>query len=63
MARDAKLEAMVDAMADACSFAEEAEPLRELPKPQSVTIDRILQQVLECTFFINGYCKKEQFGE
>lgn len=52
---------MVEAMADACSFAEQAEPLAELSKHQRAVVNLILQQVIECAYFIKAYCK-DSFG-
>lgn len=62
-ARDAKLKRLIDAMVDACSFVEPVEPLVKLSKHQSDTINRILQQVIQCTYFIKAYCKNDSFGE
>lgn len=60
--RDRKLKALVEAMADACLFAEQAESLAKLSKSQTTVANRILHQVIECTYFVRAYCKEGSLG-
>lgn len=49
-------------MKDSCEFAEQAEPLMQLSRRQSKIVNRILQQVIQCTYFIKEYCRDKSFG-
>lgn len=62
MELDANLNNLVEAMVNACLFAEQAEMLAALSKHHLIIANRILQQVIECTYFINAYCKNASFG-
>lgn len=50
-------------MAQACAFADEADPLRARSKGHDVIIGQILQQVTQCAYFIKGYWQDESFGK
>jgi hypothetical protein len=53
---------LVLAMANSCSFADEAEELKKRSKRDQEIINQILHQVIECTFFIRDYCKDKSFS-
>lgn len=59
---DAKLRDLVDAMKDSCEFADQAEPLMRFSQRESVIVHRILQQVIQCTYFVKEYCRDSSFG-
>lgn len=61
--RDQKISKLADAMIDACSFADEASPLIFYSRSQAEIINNIMQQVVECSYFIKAYCRNNAFGE
>jgi hypothetical protein len=54
--------ALVRTMANSCSFADEAEELKNRSKIDQDIMNQILHQVMECAYFIRDYCRDESFG-
>lgn len=50
-------------MADACSFAEDAEELKDHSEQFHTIAGKILQQVMECAYFIRDYGKDTSFSK
>lgn len=63
MRRDEKLEALVQAMADSCSFADEEETLRACWEKARRPLELLLQQVVEYAYFVQGYCEDGAFSK
>jgi hypothetical protein len=53
---------LVQTMADSCTFADEAEELKQCSERDQDTINQILRQVMECAYFIRDYCRDKSFG-
>lgn len=50
-------------MADSCSFADNAAELNDRSEQFDTIASQILQQVMECAYFIRDYCQDTSFGK
>lgn len=62
-ALDDKIKGLVLTMGDSCSFADNIEELKHRSDQFHTIAGQILQQVMECGFFIRDYCKDTSFGK
>ena len=59
--RDENVRVLVEAMARSCEFAQDAKGLKGSPR-HAVIIEKILEQVVECAYFIRDYTRDASFG-
>ena len=60
--RDMGVKQLIDEMDESCKMAKEVAPLKERAKHVDKIITRILQQVVQCTYFVKEYCSEQSFG-
>jgi hypothetical protein len=60
--RDEIVRKLIDEMDEACKSAMEAKSLRKGSERTNEIVIQILRQVMECTFFVKGYCSVRPFG-
>jgi hypothetical protein len=61
MERDEQIIELVGVMNDAYAFMDEAEPLQHVGLHR-ILLERLVQQTIECGYFISSYSKDLQFG-
>jgi hypothetical protein len=59
--RDESVNHLVETMADAYSFVQEAESLKEIASHKQILL-RMAQQTVECGYFIRDYARNKIFG-
>jgi hypothetical protein len=53
---------LIEEMDESCRMAREAAPLKERSNHVDKIITQILQQVIQCTYFVKDYCSEQSFG-
>ena len=62
MERDKKIEALVQTMADCCDITGHAEKLKAHTIHYNAVLGTIMQQVVDCAYFIRDYSSDKSFG-
>lgn len=60
--RDEKVEGLIEAMAKSCSFVQQVDFIKERSSRFVTVTKKILQQVVQCTYFVKEYYKNKSFG-
>lgn len=61
--RDQSVEQLVIQMNASCDFVDQASPLKDRSEGHKEIIGKILQQVVECAYFVRDYAKDKSFGK
>jgi len=61
--RDGKINKLIQEMDGSCKMARDVAPLRERAQDVDEIVPKILNQVIECTYFVKGYWEQKSFGE
>ena len=60
--RDLSIQQLIEEMDESCKAAKEAMPLRDRSPHSNDIVVKILLQVIQCAYFVKGYCSKHSFG-
>jgi hypothetical protein len=60
--RDVLIQKLVGEMDESCKVAQDAASLRDHSQRSNDIVLKILQQVVQCTYFVKEYCSKRCFG-
>ena len=61
--RDILIQQLIGEMDESCKVAQEAESLRDQSQRSSEIVVKILIQIIQCTYFVKGYCSERSFGK
>ena len=61
--RDTLIQQLIGEMDESCKAAQDAAPLRDHSKRSGEIVIKILTQVIQCTYFVKGYCSERSFGK
>jgi hypothetical protein len=61
--RDTLIQQLIGEMDESCKVAQEAEPLRDQSQRSNEIVVEILIQIIQCTYFVKGYCSERSFGK
>jgi len=60
--RDSLIQQLIGEMDESCKAAQDAAPLKNQSQRSGEIVVKILIQVIQCTYFVKGYCSKRSFG-
>ena len=61
--RDTLIQQLIGEMDESCKAAQEAELLRDQSQRSNEIVVEILIQIIQCTYFVKGYCSERSFGK
>ncbi len=61
--RDTLIQQLIGEMDESCKASQDAELLRDQSQRFNEIVVKILIQIIQCTYFVKGYCSEWSFGK